>query len=109
MMKALKTIFTTIRNFTKRVADDVLPKLRTPLDRVTNTLGTLQSNLNDFASIVVGVTTLRTPQCMEELITSLSGFDPYHVLSQLENLISEAFDNVIEPISSFLETDHTWR
>lgn len=109
MMKALKTVTTNISNFTKKVADEVLPKLRVPLDTLTNTLGSLQGKLNDFSSVVVGVTTLRTPQCMEELIVNLIEFDPYQVLSFLEDEISKVVRNVIEPISTFLETDRTWR
>ena len=108
-MTALKTLFTNMRNYSKRVVDEVFPRLRRPLDTLTNTLGLLQGKLNDFSSLVVGVTTLRTPQCMEELIVNLIEFDPYQVLSYLEDEISKVVGNVIEPISTFLETDTTWR
>jgi len=109
VMTALRTLFTNIRTYSSRVVNQIFPNLRLPLDTVTNTLGTLQDNLNDFASVVVGVTTLRTPQCMEELIVNLIEFDPYQVLSYLEDEISKVVLNVIEPISTFLETDRTWR
>ena len=58
MMKAVKTVLKKLKDAAKKIKDKVVPKFSRPLDRATNALGVVQGSLDDYSTLIIGLTTL---------------------------------------------------
>ncbi len=61
-----------------------------------------------MTTLVVALTTLRTPQCMEDMLVNLISFDPYQVIEQFDPVIANV-ETIMGDIAYFLENNDAWR
>lgn len=76
-MKAIKTVLKKLKDQAKKIKDQVVPKFSRQVNLAVEVLSKVQEQVGDYSTLVVGLTTLRAPQCMEEMITGLASFNPY--------------------------------
>lgn len=81
MMKAIKTVLKNLKDKSKQIKVHVVPKFSRPVNLATDALSKVQEQVGDYSTLVVGLTTLRAPQCMEDLIAGLASFNPYTGMS----------------------------
>lgn len=81
-----------------------ISKTGTALEKISNA----KEQLNDYASVIIALTTLRTPQCMEDMITSLLSFDPYQLMEHVDGVIAEV-GSFVTGVSNFFANNSIWR
>lgn len=98
-MTLVKKLLKVLKDNSKEVKDDVIPKLEKPLEDAQVELLARKVQLEGYATLVVALTTLRTPQCMEDMIVNLMSFGKSSCISlSVMNLLSVCLFDMISMI-----------
>ena len=96
VMKLVEKLLKVLKDNSKRVKDEVIPKLEEPLEDAQVELLAVKVQLEGYATLVVALTTLRTPQCMEDMIVNLMSFGKSSCISlPVMNLLSVCLFDMI--------------
>ena len=99
VMTLVEKLLKVLKDNSKRVKDDVIPKLEKPLEDAQVELLARKVQLEGYATLVVALTTLRTPQCMEDMIVNLMSFGKSSCISlSVMNLLSVCLFDMISMI-----------
>ena len=99
VMTLVEKLLKVLKDNSKRVKDDVIPKLEKPPEDAQVELLARKVQLEGYATLVVALTTLRTPQCMEDMIVNLMSFGKSSCISlSVMNLLSVCLFDMISMI-----------